>query len=46
MGWMTAAGTTLLPLLAAGAIALVRLDRRIAEELRPTDEDRRWNGGF
>ncbi len=40
-GWMIAASITILAVLAA-SILLVRLDRRVEEELRLTDEDWRW----
>ena len=40
-GWMIAASIMTLAVLVA-SILLVRLDRRVAEELRLTDEDLRW----
>ena len=43
-GWMIVAGAAVLALVAAVAQALVRLDRRIAEELRPRDDDGGWTG--
>ncbi len=40
-GWMIAASITTLAVLAA-SILLVRLDKRVAQELQLTDEDRHW----
>ncbi len=45
-GWMIVVGAAVPALLAVVATVLVRLDRRVAEELRQTDDDRKWTSSL
>ena len=46
MTWWMIAGAAALAVLAVAVALLVRLDGLVAEELRLTDEDRRWTSNL